>query len=238
MEINNLPKVNLSEFPRIGSIHLPRSIDLSGVASSVTDGATSVASGATESLAGAAAKASSAADAAANEASDKLTSLEKTLKSELPAFYTVGLWSYCKGNNTHATFCSSPSVSFTFNMSGILNSVSNEMSEIIPDIDEKVLTGYHEVSNAVTWLYIFGFLCAAITTLLAIRKIFFNGGSKLLIIFGMVIRNFCTNCPRASVLIVAAFLRVYYRWDDCRVCYIWNDHSRNKDYLGLFWGFG
>lgn len=189
MEINNLPKVNFSEFPRIGSIHLPRSIDLSEVASSVTDGATSVANGATESLAGAAAKASSAADAAANEASDKLTSLEKTLKSELPAFYTVGLWSYCKGNNTHATFCSSPSVSFTFNISDILNSVSTEISGLIPEIDERVLTGYHEVSNAVTWLYIFGFICAATTTLLAIRKIFFNGGSKLLIIFAMVIQT-------------------------------------------------
>lgn len=212
-------------------------MDLSGVASSVTNGATSVASDATESLAGAAAKASSAADAAADEANDALISLQKTLKSELPAFYTVGLWSYCKGNNTHATFCSSPSTSFTFNISGILNSISTEMSELVPEIDEGVLTGYHEVSNAVTWLYIFGFVCATITTLLATRKIFFNGGSKLLIIFGMVIETLLPNLTKALLLIAAAFIRFYHRWNDRRDCYIWNDHSRNKDYPRLFWGF-
>lgn len=190
-------KVNLSEFPRINKFHLPRSIDLPGAASSVSDGATSIANGATENLNGVAAevstaansavtKVSSAADAAASEASDGLISLEKKLRSELPAFYTVGLWSYCEGNHTHATFCSSPSVSFTFNVSGILNSASSGVNEIIPNIGEKMLSGYHEVSSAIIWLYILGFISATFTALLAIRKVFFNGGNKLLMIFGMV----------------------------------------------------
>ena len=92
--------------------------------------------------------------------------------------------------------CSNPSVPFAFDLSTILSSVSTEIDEVISDIDNSALTGYEEASKAIAWLYIFGFTSSSVTTLLAIRKAFFNGGSKLLMIFGTVFRMYDPFPPR------------------------------------------
>ncbi|GAA93005.1 hypothetical protein AKAW_11117 [Aspergillus luchuensis IFO 4308] len=187
-------KVNLSDFPNLGDLRLRRSIDLSGVSSSITDGVSNVASSvadgmdnaaseASTAVEGIATKASTAAGTVVSQASDALRTLEKELQSELPAYYTVGLWGYCEGNDTQVVSCSRPSISFTFNISGILNSASTEIDELVSRIDDKVLTGYYDVSRAVIWLYISGFVAATLTALLGIRKTFFNGGNKLLLTF-------------------------------------------------------
>lgn len=173
---------------------------MSGASSSITDGVTSVAGSVTEGMDSAASeastavesiatKASTAAGTAVSQASDALRTLAKELKSELPAYYTVGLWGYCEGNDTQVISCSRPSVSFTFNISGILRSASTEIGELVSTIDEKVLNGYYDVSRAVTSLYISGFVAATLTAVLGIRKTFFDGGSKLLIIFCVVIMS-------------------------------------------------
>ncbi|OJJ65709.1 hypothetical protein ASPBRDRAFT_139521 [Aspergillus brasiliensis CBS 101740] len=187
-------KVNLSDFPNLGDLHLRRSIDLSGVSSSVTDGVSNVASSVAEGMdsaaseastavEGIATKASTAAGTVVSQASDALRTLEKELQSELPAYYTIGLWGYCEGNDTQVVSCSRPSISFTFNISGILNSASTEIGELVSTIDDKVLTGYCNMSRAITWLYISGFFAATLTALLGIRKMAFGRGNKLLLTF-------------------------------------------------------
>ncbi|KAJ5917540.1 actin cortical patch SUR7/pH-response regulator pali [Penicillium verhagenii] len=207
-------KVNLSNFPEIGDLNLRRSIDLTAVSSSVTDEATSVANSATESLDSAADEASTAVESAAtkistatsgvfSEASDALETLEKQLQSDLPAFYKVGLWGYCEGNDTQVSSCSNPSTSFTFNFSGILNSFSTEIVDLISDIDAEVLTGYRDVSRAIIWLYIFGFIGATLTTLLGIRKVFFHGGNRLLIFLGMISMTLTTAATIGITVIYA-----------------------------------
>ena len=77
-------------------------------------------------------------------------------------------------------------INVEFDISGILNSASTEIDELVSRIDDKVLTGYYDVSRAVIWLYISGFVAATLTALLGIRKTFFNGGIKLLLTFCVV----------------------------------------------------
>ncbi|KAI1829175.1 hypothetical protein CBS147337_10014 [Penicillium roqueforti] len=168
-------QVNLSNFPESDEATVRRSISLA-------EGATSEI-GNVGSVAGSSVTAASAAiETAISQAGGHLEKWAKDLKSEVPAYYSVGLLAYCQGQTDHDLTCSHPTVSFSFNLSNILNSVSTEIDDVVPGVSDKLLTGYRDGSRAIIWLYISGSIAAILTTGFGIRKAFRQGGSSLLII--------------------------------------------------------
>lgn len=128
---------------------------------------------------------SSAAETSVSHVQNHFETMSNELKSNLPTYYSVGLWGYCKEKDSH-TSCSQPSVSFSFDLSAIFNTISSDVDDLLPGINKKALTGYRELSQAVTWLYIFGFVATAFSVVFAVRTVFFSAGSKLLLISCMV----------------------------------------------------
>ncbi|KAJ6102612.1 actin cortical patch SUR7/pH-response regulator pali [Penicillium sp. IBT 16267x] len=199
-------KVNLSNFPEINGLPIRRSLDIGGVdASSITGGVASVVSTAAESTQSDLTEVSAAAQTAVSEVSTRLETLSKDLKSQLPEYYSIGLLGYCKGEDDKPTGCSNPTTSFSFNLSGIFNSVSTEVNDFISGIDETALTGYQNVVRALIWLYILAFIAAFLTTIFGIRKVFASGGNKLLLVSCTVCSLFPEMTLGVPTLIDAAF---------------------------------
>ena len=111
-----------------------------------------------------------------------LFALVKQLKSDLPDYYSIGLLGYCKDDKVKHTWCSAPKTSFAFNLSNILGSISSDLEKVIPGITKSTLQGYHKVSKAVIWLYIFGLSSTVFSIFCAARAVFFSGGRKLLVL--------------------------------------------------------
>lgn len=109
------------------------------------------------------------------------------LKSHLPRYYFVGLWSYCKSQDGSKMVCSYPSTSFSFDLSALLDSTPIKVIDVLPEIDQSLISGYRQLSLSAIRLYISGFVATTLTIILAGRKCFFSSGSKLLAIF-------CTVC--------------------------------------------
>lgn len=130
--------------------------------------------------------ASSTVQNTANQAQDHLNSLVKELKSDLPRYYSIGLLSYCKDTKDKHYWCSTPRSSFAFDLSNILGSISSDLENLIPGLDESALQGYHNLSKAVIWLYIFGLSLTVFSMVCAIRAVFFSGGRKLLVLSSAV----------------------------------------------------
>ncbi|CAG8891860.1 unnamed protein product [Penicillium nalgiovense] len=82
---------------------------------------------------------------------------------------------------------SDPSTSFTFDLSAVLDSTPINLSNILPDIDLSLVSGYRRFSQSVICLYIVGFVVTTLSGVLACRKVFFSKGSRPLAIF-------CTVC--------------------------------------------
>ncbi|CAG8890547.1 unnamed protein product [Penicillium salamii] len=93
-----------------------------------------------------------AINAATSAASDTIQAQIHDLKSHLPRYYIVGLWSYCKAQNGPEMVCSDPSTSFSFDLSAVLDSAPKKVSEILPDIDQSLISGYRRFSQSVIWL--------------------------------------------------------------------------------------
>lgn len=127
-----------------------------------------------------------AINAAASVASDTIQAQIHDLKSYLPRYYIVGLWSYCKARNGSEMVCSNPSPSFSFYLSAVLDSTPLKVSDILPDIDQSLISGYRRFSQSIICLYISGFVTTTLALVLAGRKLFFSKGSKLLAIICMV----------------------------------------------------
>jgi hypothetical protein len=128
-----------------------------------------------------------AINAATSAASDTIQAQIHDLKSHLPRYYIVGLWSYCQARNGSEMVCSDPSTSFSFDLSAVLDSTPIKVSDILPDIDQSLISGYRRFSQSVICLYISGFVTTTLTLVLAGRKVFFSTSSRLLAIF-------CTVC--------------------------------------------
>jgi hypothetical protein len=185
--------VNLTDFPTLSGLSVRRSLSIGSLdGSSVAAEASAVVNSVGNSVETAAAEASVAASAEASHFSSELEDLAGELRSHLPDYYTVGLWSYCKGHNGTVTYCSHPSTTFSFNLSSIFDSISTEINDLLPDLNDTVLAGYRDISEAVIWLYITGFISAVLVVILGVRKVCFNGGNKLLVIFATV-SNFRDN---------------------------------------------
>lgn len=179
--------MNLTDFPNLDGLSVRRSLSLGNLdGSSVAAEASAAVNSVGHSAGTAVAEASAAASTVASHVSSELEDLTDKLKSYLPEYYSVGLWGYCKGQNGSVTNCSDPSTSFSFDLLNIFDSVSTEINDFIPSLNQTVFAGYRDVSQAIIWLYILGFISTVLVVILGVRKAVFSGGNKLLAIFSTV----------------------------------------------------
>jgi hypothetical protein len=148
---------------------------------SVTSGAFDTANSATKVAANEIAQVSTVVQIKADQARDRLKTISKDLRVHLPAYYAVGLWGYCQGDNSTGPFanCSKPSTSFLFDLLEIFGSASEEINDVLPKNDSKVLAGYHDISRWTILAYILGFIFTIATIIVQVlllisskRKIF------------------------------------------------------------------
>lgn len=134
---------------KLESILVKRSSTLSLLGS--VSSAVGSAADAAESVAG-------AADGAVSTVESDLTEFE----NDSPDFYLIGLRSYCAGTydngNRHVTNCSSPEISFTFNLAESLHLRSGWVTALFPASVDKGLSLFSQLSH---WI-VAGYLLAVI----------------------------------------------------------------------------
>ncbi|KAF4765661.1 hypothetical protein HAV15_003334 [Penicillium sp. str.  len=175
-------KLNLTNFPDFSSLHLRRGLSIAGVdTSSVTSGASDAANSATKVAANEVAQVSTTVKTKADQARDRLETLSKDLRLHLPAYYAVGLWGYCQGHNSTGPFanCSKPSTSFSFDLLEILGSASEEIKDMLPKNDNKVLAGYHDFSRWTILAYILGFIFTVATIIIQVVLLILSKGENI-----------------------------------------------------------
>lgn len=156
--------------------------------SSVTSGASDAANSATKVAANEVAQVSTTVKTKADQARDRLETLSKDLRLHLPAYYAVGLWGYCQGHNSTGPFanCSKPSTSFSFDLLEILGSASEEIKDMLPKNDNKVLAGYHDFSRWTILAYILGFIFTVATIIIQVVLLILSKGKIFLIASSIV----------------------------------------------------
>lgn len=175
-------QVDLEEFPKLRDLRIRDSLNINNAP--ITSGGRNAFEGVVSSID---TSPKDAINAATSAASDTIQAQIHDLKSHLPRYYIVGLWCYCKAQNGLEMVCSDPSTSFSFDISAVLNSTPMKVSDIPPDIDHSLISGYPRFSQSVICLYISGFVTTTLTLVLAGRKPFLSKGSRLLAIS-------CTVC--------------------------------------------
>ncbi|KAJ5347005.1 uncharacterized protein N7506_000258, partial [Penicillium brevicompactum] len=176
--------LNLTNFPDPSNLHLRRGLSIAGVdMSSVTSGASDAANSATQIAANKVEHVSTAVQSKADQARDRLETVSKDLRLHLPAYYAVGLWGYCQGENSTGPFgnCSKPSTSFSFNLLKILGSASEEINDVLPKSDNKVLAGYHDFSRWTILAYILGFIFTITTIIIQVLLLIVSKGKIFLV---------------------------------------------------------
>lgn len=206
--------MNLANFPELGNLHLRRGLSIAGVDTSrVTNGATNTAKSTAQITANEIAQAANAARTKADQISDRLQTLSEDIKLHLPAYYAVGLWGYCQGDHSTGPFsnCSEPSTSFSFDLLEIFGSASEEINEILPEDDNKVLAGYRKVSRWTISAYVSGFTFTLVAIIMQILLMVFSKGRIFLIASSivrptLVVFSYCvlTVMKLASVFITGA----------------------------------
>ncbi|CAG8040675.1 unnamed protein product [Penicillium nalgiovense] len=189
-------KLNLTNFPDLSNLHLRRGLSIAGVdTSSVTSGASDAANSATKLAANEVAQVSTAVQTKADQARDRLEILSKDLRLHLPAYYAVGLWGYCQGDNSTGPFakCSKPSTSFSFDLLEILGSASEEINDMLPKSDNKVLGGYHNFSMWTILAYILGFIFTIATIIIQVLLLILSKGKIFLIASSILASVFVTS---------------------------------------------
>ncbi|CAG8899733.1 unnamed protein product [Penicillium egyptiacum] len=184
MYIIVLSKVNLTNFPELSKLHLRRPLSVAGMdTSSVMNESSNAVNCATKITASDIAQASTAAQSTADQVGDHLQTLFEDLKLHLPAYYIVGLYGYCQGDNSTGPFtnCSKPSTSFSFDLLGIFGSQSEEINDILPKDDNKVLAGYHDVSGWTISAYILGFTFTVAAIIIQVPLLMFSKGKNFLV---------------------------------------------------------
>ena len=171
-------QVDLEEFPKLRDLRIRNSFNINDAP--ITRGGRNAVEGVLSSID---TSPKDAINAATSAASDTIQAQIHDLKSHLPRYYIVGLWSYCKAQNGPEMVCSDPSTSFSFDLSAVLDSAPKRVSDILPDIDQSLISGYRRFSQSVIWMYICGFVTTTLTLVLAGRKLFLSKGSSLLAIF-------------------------------------------------------
>lgn len=186
-------QVNLTNFPDPGNLPIRRSLNLGVDKPIINNGATGLIENASNTAESSMNKASSAAEAADGNVQNHLDTLLNKFRRNLPEYYSIGLWGYCQKSGDYLS-CSEPSVSFAFDLSAILGTISSDLDNLLPGINEKALTGYHQALHAIVWLYIFAFILTVLSGIFAVRTEFFSGGSTLLVVS-------CIVCTKDQVVL-------------------------------------
>ncbi|CAG8129567.1 unnamed protein product, partial [Penicillium nalgiovense] len=109
----------LKEFPKLHDLQIRDSFNIDNAR---------IESGGRNPVEGVASSVHTSANEAIHEATSAVSSRVEAqvheLKSRLPQYYLVGLWSYCKAKDRSEMVCSDPSTSFTFDLSTVLDSTS------------------------------------------------------------------------------------------------------------------
>ncbi|KAJ6058267.1 uncharacterized protein N7446_007850 [Penicillium canescens] len=163
--------------------------------SSVTNEVSNAANSETKITASDIAQASTAAQTTAGQVGDHLQTLSEDLKLHLPAYYAVGLWGYCEGDNSTGAFsnCSQPSTSFSFDLLGLFGSASEQINKILPKDDNKVLAGYHDLSRWTISAYILGLTFTVAAIIIQVILIMFSKGKILLVASSFLASLFITG---------------------------------------------
>ncbi|CAG7932366.1 unnamed protein product [Penicillium olsonii] len=163
--------------------------------SNVTTGASDAANSATQVAANKVDHVSTAVQSKADQTRDRLETLSKDLRLHLPAYYAVGLWGYCQGNDSTGPFtnCSKPSTSFSFNLLKILGSASEEINDVLPKSDNKVFAGYHDFSRWTVLAYILGFIFTITTIIIQVLLLIVSKGKIFLILSSILASVFVTG---------------------------------------------
>ncbi|CAG8243683.1 unnamed protein product [Penicillium olsonii] len=197
-------RVNFTDFPELGSFHLRRSLSIAGVdASDLSKTASNEANSIVSSASTAVIYASGAAETAVSQATAKVQSFSDEIKSHLPGSYSVGLWGYCQGQKETVSYsnCSQPSTSFSFDLLSIFGSISPTIEDMLPDENNKVLAGYHEVSRWSISAYILGIASTFLAVVFGVTTIFFSWGKLLLIISSLAATIFITGASISVTVI-------------------------------------
>ncbi|OQD79257.1 hypothetical protein PENANT_c056G04789 [Penicillium antarcticum] len=173
-------KVDLSNFPRIDDAIARRSLDTVGTrllnhTNSMQLAARSAGEGAQKHLA-------RGAGSAVGQVSNDLGTLLNNIKADLPAYYHVGLLSYCQGRDGILNKCSDTSTSFSFNLWGIFKSLASEMNGLSASDGEVYITGNLHSSRAIICLYISAYVAAFLTLVFGVKRVFVSHGSALLVV--------------------------------------------------------
>ncbi|CAG7932652.1 unnamed protein product [Penicillium olsonii] len=197
-------RVNFTDFPELESFHLRRSLSITGVdASDLSKTASNEANSVVSSASTAVIYASGAAETTVSQATAKVQSFSDEIKSHLPSFYSVGLWGYCQGQKETVSYsnCSQPSTSFSFDLLSIFGSISPTIEDMLPDENNKVLAGYHEVSRWSISAYILGIASTFLAVVFGVTTIFFSWGKLLLIISSLAATIFITGASISVTVI-------------------------------------
>ena len=111
------------------------------------------------------------------------------LKSQIPQYYSVGLWSYCKSGPASHITCSSPRLKFAFDLSSMFGSTGPEMDQLLEKINEVTISGFRHISHAIITLYLSGLVATVLAIALGIQKAFYDRGQRLLSICSPVSGN-------------------------------------------------
>ncbi|KAL2835888.1 actin cortical patch SUR7/pH-response regulator pali [Aspergillus pseudodeflectus] len=119
---------------------------------------------------------------------DMSNTLTSTMRS-FPDFYTIGLWSYCKGRRDSlgqsSTNCTTPRASFWFNFTEVLGLQDSWVEEIFPD---KFNTAMHVYKSALVGISIFYIAVATssvLTLLSGVAATLSQWGSSLTTLFAV-----------------------------------------------------
>lgn len=111
------------------------------------------------------------------------------LKSQIPQYYSVGLWSYCKSEHASKVTCSNPRLKFAFDLSSMFGSMGPEMDQLLKKINEVTISGFRHISHAIITLYLSGLVATVLAVALGIQKAFYDRGHRLLSICSPVSGN-------------------------------------------------
>ncbi|KAL2005544.1 hypothetical protein VTN00DRAFT_2755 [Thermoascus crustaceus] len=186
-------KANLTDFTSVLEKDLSNILSRRSLIDSVSSSATTAMSGAETAASGthnAAQSAASGVSDAVESATGSAGSLEDNVAKELakvdsnlPDFYIIGLWSYCKGsfNDTSSaiTNCTSPSTTFWFNFTDVLGLESSWAEELFPSQVDSAMKVYKTASKGMTVAYIIAFSVTGFALLMGLTATLSRWGSFL-----------------------------------------------------------
>lgn len=123
-----------------------------------------------------------------NQASDSLSHLRNKLQSTLPDYYAFGLWGYCAGDENAPTYttCSTPTMSFSFDMVAILESNIPGSVTLLPEASKIILSGLSNLSKWAIAAYIIGMAATALTVIAELLSILLKRGPVPALICSLV----------------------------------------------------